>query len=129
MKGISFTFEAAIASILLLSVIIFFFKPLQSSQTSELNHKIVAYNGLKISDEAGGLRENVLENNATAIKNDLSAYISYLDYYVAIFNKTSNITATPSTTTNDVISVSYFLAGDVGNYSAREVRVFLWGFD
>jgi hypothetical protein len=129
MKGISLTFEAAIASILLLSVIIFFFKPLQSSQTSEVNHKVAAYNGLKISDEAGGLRENALENNATAIKNDLSAYISYLDYDVAIFNKTSNLTAVPSISLKDVISVSYFLAGDVGNYSASEVRVFLWGLD
>lgn len=129
MKGISFTFEAAIASILLLSVIIFFFKPLQSSQTSELNHKVAAYNGLKISDEAGRLRENALENNATAIKNDLSTYISYLDYDVVIYNKTSNLTATPSVSIKDVISVSYFLAGDVGNYSANEVRVFLWGFD
>lgn len=129
MKGISFTFEATIASILLLSVIIFFFKPLQSPQTSEINHKVTAYNGLKILDETGSLRENVLRNNATAIKNDLSAYLSYLDYDVVIYNKTSNITAAPSISAKNVISVSYFLAGDVGNYSAREVRVFLWGFD
>ena len=129
MKGVSFTFEAAIASVLLLSVIIFFFKPLQSSQASEVNHKVAAYNGLKILEEAGGLRENVLDNNAIAIKNDLSTYISYLSYDVAIFNKTSNLTAIPSISSKDVISVSYVLAGDVGNYSAKEVRVFLWGFD
>lgn len=70
-----------------------------------------------------------MDNDATSIKNDLAAYVSNLDYDVVIYNRTSNLTAVPTITSNDVISVSYFLAGDAGNYSAKEIRVFVWGFD
>ncbi len=129
MKGISFTFEAAIASIILLTVIILFLKPMNVPETSEVSHKVAAYNGLKILDETEKLRKNVLDNNATAIKNGLSSYLSYLDYDVAIYNMTSNTSSVPSIESRNVISVSYFSAGEIGNYSAKEVRVFLWGFD
>lgn len=129
MKGISFTLEAAIASILLFTALIFFFKPIAVPESSEVSHKLLTYNSLKALDEAGKLRSNALDNNAVAIKNDLSTYLSYLDYDVVIYNKTTNLTAIPSVTADDVISVSYFLAGDIGNYSAKEVRVFVWGFD
>jgi len=128
-KGISLTLEAVIAAILLFTALIFFFKPLPTPEASEVGHKTAAYYGLKVLDELGKLRKNALDNNVTAIKNDLAPYISYLDYDVVIYNRTSNLTVVPSITAKDVISVSYFLAGDVGNYSAKEVRVLVWGFD
>jgi hypothetical protein len=129
MKGVSFILEAVIACIVLFTAIIFFFKPIQTSESPEYGYKTLAYNSLKNLDETQKLRENVLDNNATKIKSDLAPYISYLSYDVVIYNGVSNVTAIPTITANDVISVSYFLAGDVGNYSAREVRVFVWGFD
>lgn len=129
MKGVSLTLEAVIAAVLLLLSIIFFFKPLQTPDTSEVNYKKTAYDSLKVLDEGGKLRKYALDNDASSIKNDLAAYISSPHYDVAIYNRTSNLTAIPTITSNDVISVSYFLAGDAGNYSAKEVKVFVWGFD
>lgn len=127
-KGISHILEAIIAVTILMLALVFYFRPLNFSQTYEINYKIDAYNGLKIMEETGKLREYALADNATAIKNDLLPYI-YLDYEVVIYNKTSNLTTIPSITADDIISVSYFLAGDIANYSAKEVKVLLWGFD
>jgi len=127
-KGISHTLEAIIAAVILMLSLVFYFRPLTFPETSEANYKLDAYNGLKVMEETGKLREYALDKNATAIKTDLSPYI-YLNYEVTIYNKTSNLTAIPSITANDIISISYFLAGDVGNYSAKEVRVLIWGFD
>ena len=129
MKGITYTLEAVIAAIFLMLSLVFFFKPMDIPDTSEFSYKKMAYDSLKVLNEGGRLREYTLDNDATSIKNDLATYISYLDYDVVIYNKTLNLTAIPSITADDVITVSYFLAGDVGNYSAKEVRLFVWGFD
>lgn len=129
MKGISYTLEAFIAVSFLLLSLVFFFRPFAIPDSSAFNYKKITYDSLKALDEGGKLRQYALDNDATSIKNDLSAYISHLDYDVVIYNKTSSLTEIPTITDDDVISVSYFLAGEAGNYSAKEVRVFVWGFD
>jgi hypothetical protein len=129
MKGISYTLEAVIAVSFLLLSLVFFFKPFNVQDSSEYNYKKITYDSLKALSEGGKLRQYTLNNDATSIKNDLTTYISFLDYDVVIYNKTSNLTAIPTISDDDVISVSYFLAGEAGNYSAKEVRVFVWGFD
>jgi len=129
MKGISYTLEAVIAVSFLLLALVFFFKPYTVQDSSQYNYKKITYESLKALSEGGKLREYTLDNDATSIKNDLTTYISFLDYDVVIYNKTSNLTAIPTISSSDVISVSYFLAGEAGNYSAKEVRVFVWGFD
>lgn len=129
MKGISYILEAFIASTFLLLALAFFFRTMPASDTSMANYKKLAYDGLKVLSEEGKLRQYVLDNDVDTIKSRMSAYISHLSYDVVIYNRTSNITAVPTITDNNVISVSYFFAGDAGNYSAREVRVFVWGFD
>lgn len=129
MKGVSYILEAVIASIFLLLALVFFFRPMPTSDTSMANYKNLAYDGLKVLSEGGKLRQYVLDNDVDTIKSRMFPYISYLSYDVVIYNKTSNITAIPTITDKNVISVSYFFAGDAGNYSAKEVRVFVWGFD
>ena len=129
MKGISYTLEAVIAVSFLLLSLVFFFKPFNVQDSSEYNYKKITYDSLKALSEGGKLRQYTLNNDATSIKNDLTTYISFLDYDVVIYNKTSNLTAIPTISDDYVISVSYFLAGEAGNYSAKEVRVFVWGFD
>jgi hypothetical protein len=129
MKGISYILEAFIASTFLLLALAFFFRPISTPDTSMANYKKLAYDGLKVLSDEGKLRQYVLDNDVDTIKSRMSPYISHLSYDVVIYNRTSNITAVPTITDNNVISVSYFFAGDAGNYSAREVRVFVWGFD
>jgi hypothetical protein len=129
MKGISYTFEAVIAATFLLLALVFFFRPMPTTDPSLANYKKMAYDGLKVLSDEGKLRQYVLDNDVDTIESRLSTYVSNLNYDVVIYNRTSNLTVIPTITDNDVISVSYFFAGDVGNYSAREVRIFVWGFD
>ena len=129
MKGISFTLEAVIASILLMLALVFFFRPMSLPDSSEYSYKKLTYDSLKALNDGGKLRQYVLDNDATSISTELSSYISFLDHDVTIYNRTMNLTAIPTIAGDDVIVVSYFLAGDAGNYTAKEVRVFVWGFD
>jgi hypothetical protein len=132
MKGQIFTFEASIAILMILSVIIFLFQnPSTSLEYERINYKMKAYNGLEILEKTGELRRYAADNNATAINDSLSPYIpSFLSYDVVIFNDTTNTTPKPSLSRiNESISVSYFLAGDLNDYKPRDVRVYVWGYD
>jgi hypothetical protein len=131
MKGSFYTLEAAIASIMMIMTLVFVFQRSPDIlELSKANYKVKIYDALKISDDTGDLRKNVMDNNALSIESDLNSYIPiYLDYNVTIYNKTSNLTDVPSISSENVITVSYFLAGRVGNYAPKEVRVFLWGFE
>ncbi len=129
MKGTLYTLESVIAILMMFFIVVFLFQrpqPLPEYQT--INYKIKAYNGLKILDEIGRLRHYVLNNDITSIKNGLNSSIpNFLNYTVVIFNETTNITEKPSLVDQNVLSVSYFLVGDIDDYRPREVRVYLWG--
>jgi len=130
MKGQLFTLEAAIAILMILIIIVFLFSnPPESPEFNEINYKLKIYNGLKILDETGRLSTYVSNNDANAIQNGLRPYISNIqNYKVVIFNQTTNITQKLSLSNeSEVISVSYFLVGDLDNYQPRDVRVYLWG--
>jgi len=130
LKGSFYVLEAAIAAIMMISTIAYVLQePPEALELSKVNYKLKVYDALKICDTVGDLRKNTLDNNAAGIRGELSSYITFLDYDVAIYNTTSNITAVPTISSDNVLTVSYFLAGHVGNYTAREVRVFVWGFD
>ena len=129
MKGSFFVLESIIAVVIMVTTLSFLlWKPPETFEFSEVNYKQEAYDGLSISEEIGELRENALKNNATAIKTELDPYIS-ISNDVAIFNQTSNLTAIPTTDDENIITVSYFIAGDMGNYTPREIRVYMWGFE
>lgn len=127
MKGTFYTLEAAIAVVIIITSMAFVFtiEP-KVLDLSKANYKQEAHNAIQIVDRGKDLRKNAVANNATAIKSDLDSYIS-TNFEVAIFNKTSNLTATPVLTSENIITVSYLIAGDVGNYTPREVRVYIWG--
>ena len=129
MKGISYTLEAIIAVSFLLLALVFFFKPISISDSSEYSYKKISYDSLKALADGGKLRQYSLNNDADSIEADLGSFISYLDYDVVIYNRTSNLTEVTSINEKNVISVSYFVAGEAGNYSAKEIRLFVWGFD
>ena len=131
MKGSFYVLEAAISVIMMVTVLALVLqKPPETLELSKVNYKLKVYDALEIIDNVGDLRKNALDNNAAGIKAELNSYIpTSLNYEVAIYNKTSNITAVPTISSEDVITVSYFLAGNIGNYTPREVRIFAWGFD
>lgn len=132
MKGVLYTLESVIAILMILFIIVFLFQ--DSPTTSEferVNYKLKVYHGLKILANTGGLRRDATNNNVVSMEDKLDPYIpDLLNYTVVIFNETTNITKKPSLVDEkDVISVSYFLAGEIDDYGPRDVRVYLWGFD
>lgn len=131
MKAILHSIEAFIAIMILVTLTSFIFtRPTTTPEIARLNYKLSAYNGLKLLEESGELREYTLKNNATGIESLLSSFIPYfLSYSVVIYNSTSNLTAIPTITANNTIVVNYFIAGSSGNYSAREIVIYMWGFD
>jgi hypothetical protein len=128
MKGLYYL-EAIIACVLIAgTLLLFIYRSPPSPQLSKLNYKLDAFNGLKVLDESGELRADALAKNVESIKNKLVPYIR-VNYEVTLFNETHNITSIPSIDSAEVVTVSYFIAGDIGNYFPLEIRVYLWGFE
>jgi hypothetical protein len=99
-------------------------------ESQEINYKQKIYSGLKTLDTTGKLGYYAIKNDANSIQNELQPFIpAFLSYKVVIYNSTANVTERPNLDDkNKVISVSYFLAGDIDNYEPRDVRIYLWGF-
>jgi hypothetical protein len=130
MKGQIYTLESAIAILMVLSITIILFKNQPNlPELQEINYKQKIYGGLKTLDATGKLGFYAIKNDANSIQNELQPYIpTFLEYKVVIYDQTTNVTEKPYLEDqNKVISVSYFLAGDVDNYEPRDVRVYLWG--
>lgn len=128
MKGQLYTLEAAISVLIVLSFLVFLYKYPSLPEFKTINYKLKAYNALNTLDENGELRKDVMEKNVSSIEEKLSPYIP-INYAVVIFDETSNVTVKPSFVDKEnILSLSYFLAGDVDGYKPREVKVYLWGF-
>lgn len=132
MKGTYYTIEAVVAVFLIVSIFLLLFAtPQKNPEIERANIKNDIYKGLETMDSKGSLRNQTLNNDATAIKNDLNTFIPLsIQLNVAIYNKTfNNITTEVTDQTTDIIGVSYYIAGDIGNYTPKEVRVHAWGFE
>lgn len=127
MKGQMLTLEAIIGIVMIVSILLLIFRePPTTPEFKIANYKSQVHKGLKILENFD-LRKDALNNDATSIEQDLAAYVSpELNYRVVIYNKTSNLTTIPNIKAEEVATVRYFLAGDIDNYSPREVRVYLW---
>lgn len=133
MKGILFTVEVSISILMILFILVFLFQG--QNETPEYrttNYKYKAYHGLEVLERRGELRDHAINNDADSIETDIDSFISdFLTYEVVIYNATTNVTEIPSAihSQDDVISVSYLIAGDIDTYSPKDIRVYLWGFD
>jgi len=131
MKGQMYTLEAAIAVIILLSFLIFLWRfPVTTTEDEKINYKLKLLNALKALDEANELRKDAINGNVSSLKSKLSSFVpAYLNFSITIFNETTNVTSKPKIQDSDVISVSYFISGDIGEFDPREIIVHLWGFE
>ena len=130
-RGSVYTLESAIAILIMVTVLaLVISRPSNETEFDVVNYKLRVYNALKISDDVGSLRNDVLAENATAIEEDVEESIqSAYNYDVVIYNKTSALTEEPTIESNNVVTVSYFLSGNEGSYNPREIRVYIWGYE
>lgn len=132
MKGMYYTIEAVVAIFLVVSIfLLLFLTPQKNPEIDRANIKTSIYEALGTLNSKGSLRNQTLNNDATAIKNDLTGFLPVnIQLNVAIYNKSfNNLTAEVTDQTMDIVGVSYYLAGDIGNYTPKEVRVHAWGFE
>ncbi len=131
MKGAFYTIEVIISVLLVMSVFfILFTSPINNPEIERANVKSQMYNGLENLNTIGLLRSYALNNNASGIETELSPYTPLgIQLQVTIYNKSfSNLTEELSDQPLDIVGVSYYIAGEFGNYTPREVRVHAWGF-
>lgn len=132
MKGTYYMIEAAFAIVMMMSIfLLLFLNPQKTPEIERANVKTDVYKGLDALMSRGSLRNQTLSNDANAIKNDLDGFLPVnIQLNVAIYNRSfSNLTEEVADQPQDMVGVSYYLAGDVGNYTPREVRVHAWGFE
>ncbi len=132
MKGTYYIIEAAIAIVLIFTIfLLLFLSPQNNPEISRNNVKNDIYKVLESLNSKGSLRNQTLNNDAVAIKNDLADFLPIsISLNVAIYNKSfSNLTAEFTDQVSDIVGVSYYLVGDIGDYTPKEVRVHAWGFE
>lgn len=131
MKGTYYMIEVAITIVLVVSIfLLLFLIPQRNPEIERSNIKNDIYKGLDNLLSKGSLRNQTLNNDPTAIRNDLDDFLSAnLQLNVAIYNRSSNLTAEVSDQPTDIVGVSYYIVGDIGDYTPREVRVHAWGFE
>jgi len=130
MKGIVFIIESIIAVTLIVFIVFFVLRSVES--VSDLNlagYKLKAYESLTSLERKNELRYYAVNYDVQSINNSLSSLLpNNINYYVVIFNKISNVTSMPNLENKkNVVSVDYIISGDYNIYDPRIVTVFLWG--
>ncbi len=132
MKGTYYMIEAAISIIMVASIfLLLFLTPQTNPEIEKANVKHDLYKGLSILAAKGSLRTDALAHNTTSISSDMQRYVqNNIQLTVVIYNSTfNNVTSNFTQPTTDAVAVSYYLAGDIGNFTKTEVRVYAWGFE
>lgn len=125
MKGLLKSLEAVIAILMILTVYVTFFAPKEPLPEFEtINWRVRAFNALTILDENNELRLYALANDTTTIENKLQNLLPVeRSYHVVVCNETC---LTPNITADKITSVTYFIAGRIGNIQPKQVVLYVW---
>lgn len=131
MKGTYYTIEAVVAILMIAGMfLLLFVTPQKNPEIDRANIKNDIYKGLDTMLSKGSLRNQTLNNDATAIKSELATFLpAGVQLNVAIYNKSlDNLSVEVSDQPMDIVGMRYILAGDSANYTPKEIRVHAWGF-
>jgi hypothetical protein len=125
MKGLTKIFEAVITILMVVTVFIYFFGKIEELPGFETaNWQLRGFNSLKILDKNNQLRQYALANDTEAIENQLSSLLpAEVNYKIIICNTTCE---NPGISAEKLTSVSYFIAGDISNFQAKEIILYMW---
>ena len=133
-RGVFYSVEAVISTIMVLSILYIVTKnPPMLRELSKVNYKLKVHEALEVLEKSGDLRRYALTNDTTSIKNSLESMLPpEMSVFVVIYDE-SQVNLTQQFEApfflRDIVSVSYYIVGDIEVYSPREVRVYAWGFE
>jgi hypothetical protein len=125
MKGIMKVLEAVFAILMIVTVFIYFYSGNEQLQGFEtINWQLKGFNSLKSLDNNNELRQYVVANDSSTIESKLSSMLpGEVSYKIYICNATCG---GPGVSSEKLTSVSYFVAGNIGNLQSREVVLYMW---
>jgi len=122
-KGISFTLEAIIAGFIIMTALLFLFRPANVEEIYDIGVSERGYNCLKYLDDKGFLREDAMNDENESIGNRLQDCLSGMNYTVQICRVGCNPVSIPENQT--IIVSSYYIAGDVDS-DPLKVKLSMW---
>ena len=123
-KGILKSFEAVIAILMIMSIFLMFYGPVEEiPEFRSINWKIRGFTALEALDSRNELRAYVLENNSLGIEQKLQKLLpGEIDYAVYI----CKTTCVPAIASEELVSITYILAGNVSTFEPRYVTLYMW---
>lgn len=122
-KGILKTFEAIVAALMVLTFFAVFFYSQSFPEFETSTWKIKAFNALKALDESNELRKYALENDTQKIEEKLQLLLPpNVNFKVLICEQDCYA----SVEAEKLVTVNYFIAGDVDEIKPRQVVLYVW---
>jgi len=116
--------EAVISIITLLTFFFGYFLAFPSIPSLEsINWKLQTYNLLKTLDEKGMLRNFILQNRSTTLKNILKTYLGTKNLEVVICETQCNL---PEIESEKLTSIFYLISGNSTHFSPKQILVYRW---
>lgn len=125
MKGLLQSLEAVIGILLILTVFVTIYSrdvPLPELDT--VNFKLKGFSALKTIDETGELRGAVALNDTTEVENKVSDLVPKHLNLKVVFCKLG--CALPDIASENIVSVTYLVTGEVNNIDPRQVVLYMW---
>lgn len=125
MKGILQSLEAVIAILAILTVFITFYSGRETIPEFEtINWKVRGFDALKSLDNNNQLRDVVITNSSSILKDRLSNILpAQLNYDVVICDRGC---AKPDIQSDRLTSVIYLVSGDLNIFMPRQIVLYMW---
>ncbi len=129
MKGFLHILESVLASLLILSSLLYLYGSLPArSQFSSLTARDVGYNCLKDIDNQGLLRNYTLTNNTAGLNNSLYVCMPRLVNYTVSFCMGDQVLCSGYSAPGNrtVVLTSYMVAGEGSKFQPTLIKLYMW---
>jgi len=116
------SYEAIVAIAIVSTAFILLFKEYESFPQAEEVRLVKIFKSIKSLDANNELRGYVLENNSEIIEKKLSKLLPEFNLMVKICEDECE----KPNLTQEFISVTYLIAGDVDNFNPKQIVVYAW---
>jgi len=124
-KGLLKSLEALIAILMIMSVFLMFYGSAEEvPEFKGINWKLRGFAALEFLDSTNELRNLALRNDTAEIEKKLQPLMpGDVDYVVIVCGTTCD---NPGVTSEELVSVSYLLAGNVSMFQPKQVVLYIW---